>query len=53
MLNSRAVGQAYGRVLELPVAVVLAVLWLVGVVLEGTAALALYLMAYWCVFVLW
>jgi hypothetical protein len=52
MLNSQ-VGLAYGRFLELPVAVVLAVLWLVGAVLEGACALVLYLMAYWSVFVLW
>ena len=39
--------------LERPVAVVVAVLWLVGVVLESVAAVALYLMSYWSVFVLW
>ena len=53
MLNSRAVGQAYGRFLELPVALVLGVVWLVGAVLEGACALVLYLMAYWFVFALW
>jgi hypothetical protein len=52
MSNSQ-LGLAYERILELPVAVVLAVLWLVGVVIEGTCVLALYLMAHWSVFVLW
>jgi hypothetical protein len=52
MLNSH-VGQAYERFLELPVAVVLAVLWLVGAMLEGICALALFLMSRWFVFVLW
>ena len=37
------IGQIFEWFLELPVAVVLAVLWLVGAVLEGTCALALYL----------
>ena len=46
------VGLAYERFLELPVAVVLSVLWLVGAVLEGMCVLALFLMAYWSVFVL-
>ena len=37
------IGQIFERFLELPVAVVLAVLWVVGAVLEGACALALYL----------
>ncbi len=37
------VARAYERFLELPVAVVLAVLWLMGAVLLGGCALALYL----------
>ena len=53
MLNGQVVGQAYGRFLELPLAVVLAVLWLVGAVLEGMCVVALYQMAYWSVFALW
>ncbi len=36
------VADAYGRFLELPVPVVLAVLWLVGVVLLGTVVIAAY-----------
>ncbi len=52
MSNSQS-GLAYERFLELPVAVVLSVLWLVGVVLEGICVLALFLMASWSVFVLW
>ncbi len=36
-----------------PVAVVIAVLWLVGVVLEGICTLALFVMAHWCMFLLW
>ncbi len=47
------IGQLYEGFLEWPVAVVVALLWLVGVVLEGTCALALFLMAHWSVFVLW
>jgi hypothetical protein len=52
MSNSQ-LGLAYERFLELPVAVVLAVLWLVGAVIEGTCVLALFLIAHWFVFVLW
>ena len=52
-MNSHEVGQAYGRFLELPVGVVLIALWLAGALIEGTGALALYLMANWSVFVLW
>ena len=37
--------RAYERFYELPVPVVLAVLWLVGAVLLGSCALALYLYA--------
>ncbi len=47
------VGLAYERFWELPVAVVLSVLWLVGAVLEGIGVVALFLMANWSVFVLW
>ena len=47
------VGQTYERFLELPVAMVLAVLWLVGVVLESVCVLTLFLVAYWHVFLLW
>jgi hypothetical protein len=36
------VGQAYERFLELPVVVVLAVMWLAGATLLGSVALALY-----------
>ena len=36
------VGQAYERFLELPVVVVLAVLWLAGTALLGSVALVLY-----------
>ena len=36
-------GRTYERFLRLPVAVVVAVLWLVGAVLAGTCALVVYL----------
>ena len=36
------VGQAYERFLELPVVVVLAVMWLAGAALLGSIGLALY-----------
>ena len=36
------VGQAYERFLELPVVVVLAVMWLAGAALLGPVALVLY-----------
>jgi hypothetical protein len=36
-------GRTYERFLGLPVAVVVVVLWLVGTVLAGTCALAVYL----------
>ena len=52
MSNSQ-VGLAYERFLELPVALVLVGLWVVGAVIEGTCVLALLLMAHWSVFVLW
>ncbi len=42
MLNGPE-GRTYERFLELPAAVVVAVLWLVGAVLEGTGVLVLYL----------
>ena len=37
-----AVGRAYEEFLELPVALVLVVMWLVGVALEGSGALLMY-----------
>ena len=43
--SSRALGLAYGRFLELPPVVVLAVLWLAGAALLGSVALGLYLTA--------
>ena len=42
MLNGQ-VGRAFEWFLELPIAVVLGVLWVVGAVLEGTGMLVLYL----------
>ncbi len=39
------IGLAYERFLELPVAVVLGVMWLAGVALIGSCALVLYLVA--------
>jgi hypothetical protein len=51
-VNSR-VGQLYEGFLELPVAVVLPVLWLLGAVLEGTCVVALVLVGRWSVFALW
>jgi hypothetical protein len=45
-------GQLYKAFWELSVAVVVAVLWLVGLVLAGTCALVLFLMSPWSVFVL-
>ncbi len=36
------IGRAYERFLELPVAFVLAVMWVVGVALMGSGALVLY-----------
>ncbi len=51
MSNSQ-LNLAYERFLELPVPVVLAVLWLVGAVLEGICVLTLFLTAYWAVFTL-
>ena len=42
MLNGLE-GRTYERFLHLPVAVVVAVLWLVGAVLAGTCGLVLYL----------
>ena len=42
MLNGLE-GRTYERFLGLPVAVVVAVLWLVGAVLAGTCALVVYL----------
>jgi hypothetical protein len=40
---SVAIGSAYERFLEMPVAFVLGVMWLAGAVLMGSCALALYL----------
>ena len=37
------IGQAYEQFLELPVVVVLAVLWIVGVALPGSIALVLHM----------
>jgi len=37
------IGRAYGRILELPVVFVLAVMWVVGVALLGSIALVLCL----------
>ena len=42
MVNGQE-GRMYERFLELPVAVVVAVLWLAGAVLTGTSVLVLYL----------
>jgi hypothetical protein len=52
MLNGQ-VDQTFEQFLELPVAVVLAVLWLVGVVLESVCVLTPVLVGYWSVLVLW
>ena len=52
MLNGHA-GQVYERFLELPVAVVLAVLWLLGAVLEGVCLTVLVFVIRWSVFALW
>ena len=41
------IADAYGRLLELPVPVVLAVLWLLGVVLLGVAVTTAYSAAVW------
>jgi hypothetical protein len=43
MREKNWVARAYERFLELPVAVVLAVLWLGGMVLLGSCVLTLYL----------
>jgi hypothetical protein len=48
-----AIDRTYERLLELPVVVVLAVLWLAGAVLIGACALALYGLQHWSVFELW
>ena len=42
MLKEDLVGQYYERFLVLPVPVVLAVMWVVGAVLEGALVAALY-----------
>jgi hypothetical protein len=41
------VAEAYGKFLDLPVPVVLAVLWLLGVVLLGTVLMAGYSVGVW------
>ena len=52
MLNGHA-GQVYERFLELPVAVVLPVLWFLGAVFEGLCLTALVILGRWSVFALW
>jgi hypothetical protein len=42
-LSAGTIGRAYERFLELPVVVVLAVLWLLGGAIIGSCLLALYL----------
>ena len=42
MVQEDLVGQYYEQFLELPVPVVLAVMWVVGAVLEGALVVALY-----------
>ena len=42
MLKEDLVGQYYERFLELPVPLVLAVMWVAGAVLEGALVAALY-----------
>jgi hypothetical protein len=42
LLKEDLVGQYYEQFLELPVPVVLAVMWVVGTVLEGALVAALY-----------
>jgi hypothetical protein len=44
---SSALGRAYERFLELPVPVVLVVLWLIGAVLLGTVIVAAYSVMVW------
>ena len=41
------IAEAYGRFLELPVPVVLVVLWLIGAVLLGTVFVAAYSVMVW------
>jgi hypothetical protein len=48
-----AINRTYELFLKLPEVVLLAVLWLVGAVLIGACALALYLLQHWSVFELW
>ena len=52
-MSNNQVGLAYEQFLQLPVAVVLVVLWFVGALLEGIGVLVLLLAAYWSVFALW
>ncbi len=47
------IGRIYEWLSELPVAIALGVLWLIGAVLVGACALVLYLLAHWAVCVLW
>jgi hypothetical protein len=42
LLKDHLVGQYYEQFLELPVPMVLAVMWVVGAVLEGALVAALY-----------
>jgi hypothetical protein len=52
MLDGR-VGRTFERFLELPIAVVLGVLWFLGAVREGICILALLLKGHWSVSALW
>jgi hypothetical protein len=45
--SSGSIAEAYGRFLELPVPVVLVVLWLIGAVLLGTVLVAAYSAVMW------
>jgi hypothetical protein len=44
---SHAIGRAYERFLELPVVVVLVVLWLLGALILGAVAVVAYLASGW------
>lgn len=45
--SAGSIAEAYGRFLELPVPVVLVVLWLIGAVLLGTVLVAAYSAVMW------
>ena len=45
--SAGSIAEAYGRFLELPVPVVLVVLWLIGAVLLGTVLMAAYSAMMW------